>query len=154
MGVTRDLEGKPKKKELYTLAGYGKHAEGFERSVRAYANYVGGYSPEKSNQVMTALQGGLERFKEGLTGRAVWKSNVRVGMGEDMWGEYQSWMKSTAIGRAVGGMPPMTVMFGGTSPTAAEKQRRKRRKHYGSSILAGGGQLGVATTYRRQILGG
>lgn len=46
---------------------------------------------------------------------------------------------------------PITTTAGYASQ--AEKQRRQRRKGYGSTILAGG-ELGVASTYRKQILGG
>lgn len=43
---------------------------------------------------------------------------------------------------------PMTVGYA----SQAEREKRSRRKGYGSTILAGG-ELGVASTQRKQILG-
>lgn len=55
---------------------------------------------------------------------------------------------STLIAPTTPPPSPMTVGYA----SQAEKQRRQRRRGYGSTIVAGG-QLGVASTQRKQILG-
>jgi len=59
--------------------------------------------------------------------------------------------KSPTLSASLAPAGTTTVSAGYAS--GAERQRRQRRKGYGSTILAGG-ELGLASTYRKQILGG
>ena len=93
--------------------------------------------------------GSVEREMRRHGGRGWWIVSPAVGATRAIGTSMSKMMEPSPI-------PPTPTPTPGPTEVGyasqAERDKRKRRKGYGSTILAGG-ELGVASTQRKQILG-
>lgn len=125
-GTAKAMGGDPKKGAMYGAVGGG----------------IGGAA---------APAGGITQAS--IAGQAVSPATFGAVAGGAVGGIGSTMIKPSPLGGStlIPQTPPPSPMTVGFA-SEAEKQRRKRRRGYGSTLLAGG-ELGVATTHRKQILG-
>jgi len=131
-----------------------KHAA-IGAAIGATTAAVTGGDPKKGAQA-GAITGPIGAGISGTVGSVApsaeaGRQAVGAAVGGGVGGAGSTMIGKTPTLKASGAPTGQTVVSAGYA-SEAEKRRRQRRKGYGSTIIAGG-ELGVASTYRKQILG-